>query len=251
MKTRFLTFLALAFLALACNNATDDVHPILETELETGPNIPFLINPDALIEGTASTFQLTTSPARGVMDDLVQRKFLKYTPGADFEDGEDGFELTIRDTNGNERLVEVKVRVTDNPCNYGPAFDHIRLRTGESITQDLLANDFFCGQVPTFADPRSPSGAVSFHMVSSDYSDGLGDSFEAFFDLFNNQVDATIHAPDTPGVIKIIYEVGFDIKPEYRRNFPSSHDYLKEGGGLIPQAFRHYMVAQATIEVVD
>ncbi len=251
MKTRILTFLTLVCLVLSCNRASDDVHPILHVELETGPNTPFLINPDKLIGGTASDFQLTESPARGLTDDLVQGKFLKYTPGAEFEDGEDRFDLSIRDTNGNEQLVEVKVKVTDNPCNYGPAFDHIRLRTGESITKDLLANDFFCGQVPTFTNPLLPNGAISFHLVSSDYPDGLGNYFSATLDLFNNQVDAIIDAPDTPGVIKIIYEVGFDVKWEYNQGPISSPDYIKEFGGLVPQAFRHYLVSEATIEIVN
>ncbi|MCE7991605.1 MAG: hypothetical protein HEP71_06480 [Roseivirga sp.] len=251
MKTKFFTLLALLFLVLSCNNATDDVHPISEIKLETGPNIPFLINPDELIGRSASDLQFVQNPGRGITDDLVEGRFLKYTPGTDFDEGEDRFDLNIKDTDGNEHLVNVVVKVTDNPCNYGPSFDHIQVRAGESITEDLLANDFFCGQIPTFSNPMSPSGAVSFHLVSSDYANGLGDYFGANLDLFNNQVDATINAPDTPGIIKIIYEVGFDIKPEYMRNFPTSFDYLKEGGGLMPKAFEHYMVAEATIEIID
>lgn len=251
MKAKLLSFLALVFLVLACNNATDDVHPILEIKLETGPNIPFLINPDALIGRSADDLQLIASPARGIADDLVEGKFLKYTPGVDFEEGEDHFDLNIKDADGNEQLVNVVVKVTSNTCNYGPAFDHIQVRTGESITEDLLANDFFCGQIPTFSNPLFPSGAISFHLVSSDYANGLGDYFEGTLDLFNNKMDATIHAPDTPGIIKIIYEVGLDVRPEFRGGIPSSPDFLKEGGGLIPRAFEHYLVAEATIEIID
>lgn len=251
MKIKFLSFSMLLLLVLACNNATEDVHPILEIELETGPDIPFLINPDALIGRSASDLEFIQSPARGMAGGLAEGRFLKYTPGTDFEEGEDRFDLKIIDTNGKENLVNVTVKVTGNTCNYGPAFDHIQLRTGESVTENLLANDFFCGQLPSFTHSIFPTGAMGFHLVSSDYPDGLGNYFEGGLDLLNNRVNAIINAPDTPGIIKIIYEVGFDIKPGYMSNFPSSPNFLKEGGGLIPHAFEHYMVAEATIEIID
>jgi hypothetical protein len=252
MKMKITLFFGLVLSVLACDSATDDVHPILEVEFETGPNLPFIINPDQLIGNTASEVAFSDLPNRGMTSGLVQGSFLKYIPDADFTGGEDKFDITLKDADGVARKVGVTVKVTDNSCNYGPAFDNVRVKTGESDRINLLANDFFCGGLPVPNDALGNNGAVGIYLVSSDYGNtNFNDYLSISLDLANDKVEMTLNAPSTPDIIRIIYEVGMVIKPAYLKNFPVSFDYLKEEGGLIPQAFEYYMVSEATIEFFD
>lgn len=236
----------LALAVLACNKSSDDVRPTIDVQFETGPDIPFIINPDVLI-GTASNGQdFIVSPTRGSADVVADGKFMRYRPGIDFLEGEDQFELKVRDLEGNLKNVNVTVRVTDNPCNYNPAFDSLFVSTGESREIDLLANDFFCGQFPQH-DPFAvgTQAAVSLQSVSSTYVGSLLDSLDVALSTINNEAKLTVNAPNDPGEIRLIYEIGFVAKPGFRFD----NKWQKPGGGLLPQAFEYYLTSEATIRI--
>ncbi|NVK34921.1 MAG: hypothetical protein HWE23_10605 [Rhodobacteraceae bacterium] len=253
MKTKIILFLMAASVAFSCDKATKDVKPNLEAEFETGPDRPFIINPDQLAGDLISGLSLEQLPFRGETENLLNGKFLKYTPDNDFLEGEDHFDLKVKDASGKERTIEVKVVVSDNACNYGPAFDYVQVKAGESTQRDLLANDFFCGGLPKTDNVLGPTGAVAITLVSMTYDhNNFTDYVNITLDLIDDGVVAmNIDAPSTPGEIKIIYEVGLLIKEEYLKGFPSEHNYLKEGGGLKPMAYEYYMVSEAIIEIKD
>lgn len=249
MKTKIALYLILALTIFSCDKATEDVKPNLEVVIETGPGVPVLLSPDQLINDFARQFNFKHLPDRGQTNKVVDGKFLKYIPDDEFVDGEDRFSLKLIDEARNEREVNVTVKVTDDPCNYGPAFDYIEVKVGESTTIDLLANDLFCGVIPPFdivAHGRR-SDVFSRHSLSSTYQGSLLDSLSFFADPFKNRADLTINAPMTPGRIEIIYEIGFVMKPEYF----SGNDWMKPEGGLLPKAFEYYMLSEAIIEFVD
>ena len=233
MKKKLL-ILSLAIAAISCDNAKDDIRPVIDVTYVTGANLPFIINPAQFTENSTSG-SIVTYASQGVSEELLDKRFIRYTPSPNFQEGEDQFTMTVEGPNQGPVDVRVTTEVNDNSCDYGPVFDFIQVKKGETVTIDLLANDFFCGQ------EYPGSGGISNYELKSDFDNS---DFVEFHigGGGSSRANMIIRAPETTGTVTFIYEVGLGIIDDSVPNSPV---------GLNPSRYDVYLIAQATIEIVD
>ncbi len=237
MKLNTMLYALACSLLLGCDDFRQDVKPTYDLEVLALPGVPSILTPAMVVAGLDS-FDIATLAIKGSAE-VLDKRFVRYNPDSQFNTGSDAFSLDVIDENGTKKTVNVLMKMRNvEDCHSGGVFDFIEVKQGESIEIDLLANDVFCG-----GPPNINSGGVSSAILSSP-SPTAGETLSINLNVGTETVNITFTAPtDVTGKIEFVYEVGI--------NTSAANGPLSDKNGLIPSAFETYLVAQATIMIIE
>jgi len=239
MKKLLLPILVMTVIASSCDTHHEDIGPSFEVELLVIPGGPSILNPSQVIGKSVEDVKLLSGSRANIGDiDLVtDYNFIRYLPKPSFQDGGDSFFITIVDKQGESHSGLVKARMlSTTECSDNGIFDFIQVKVGQSFEIDLLANDVFCGGPVNIS-----SGSVNIYALSVP-SETATNNLNIHLNLVNETVTLTYTAPkDVIGKIEFIYEVGIN-----------AHGPMRDtNGNIIVSSFNKYVIAQATIEIVE
>ncbi len=244
MKRKLLPVFVCALVFAGCDIHRADVGPDFEAEILVVPGGPTIWNPSvALGSGAFGTTVVSGQNAeKGDIDLVTDFQYLRYQPSASFTDGTDAFSIDVVASDGSARRGTISVRTLETTdCSDAGIFDYAQVKQGEFIEIDLLANDFFCG-----GPANLTSGGVR-QVVLNAPSDDATETLSINISGVDETVTITFTAPeDVTGTIDLIYEVG--INGNFNNHGTPSTD---ANGNFIVENFDKYIVAQATIEIVE
>ncbi len=240
MNRLFFTLMLAGACIVSCDTAHEDSAPQqISLDVYAAPQSPAIIRPSRLLGASSTSFEIAGRPSRGSVERIGERNFLRYTPNEDFLSGDDRYSLQLLDTDGNEHGAIVNVRMLEpGSCTTNGVFEYIPVKRGESISLDLLDNEFFCG-----LGFNLTSAAVSVEMIYTDPDFGDNDVNIALA-LDRNEVVLEYTAPeDASGKVEFIYELGV--------NSDNANSDVFLDGTSDPSLFEKFVVAQVTVEIVE
>ncbi len=132
---------------IACDKVKDSdvlapVNPeTIKTTLYTTPNAAVTMDMSSLVQGGTTTMSLDNNAANGTVQ-MMQNRFLAYTPSAQLTAGKDSFSVKV---NGKTVAFNVVVNEPNTlPCNAGAMLDKKILNINQAVTLNVLSNDRFC-----------------------------------------------------------------------------------------------------------
>ncbi|MBO3698619.1 hypothetical protein [Roseivirga sp. E12] len=221
----------------SCDRFAEDALPVLDARFEINANATFIINPAQIMNRQIGEVRLVSSPSQGSVEIIDGQAFLKYTPRPDFLDGEDLFKISATDLNGFVREVNVVLEVDQSVCIYKSVFDYVPVERSRSVTVDLFENDSFCGNV---LDVQSAT-IVQSNIPTADFTNL--DWISLSIDPNTNQALLQVDAGLDVGVVKLLYEIGVNLKA-------GNETYFEGSLAINPNSFEHYFVAEVTVEVI-
>jgi hypothetical protein len=149
-KTIFLIFV----IVLACDSFEQEEKnqiKFLETEFYVLPTSSIIIDLKSVLEKSFvnASLMITEEPTKGTLT-MMAAAVWKYTPNADFIDGDDQFAFSamLPDgtlVKGNSMLIHMKKSEAELPCGVYPVEDNIWLRPATSAVVHVSKNDHICG----------------------------------------------------------------------------------------------------------
>lgn len=134
-----------------CDIAQKDQRPVTLKEENlnylTVSQLPTIIRLEEGIKiSSASNVEIETTANKGSLEFISDGKFLKYTPNSDFTTGSDEFVLKVNDASADfTKKSSIKITMLQRTgCGQGGVFSYAKIKAGESLVVDLLANDLFC-----------------------------------------------------------------------------------------------------------
>lgn len=201
-----------------CDVVKDDVLPAgpVDADLFTFAEKPVILNVTSLADGKDVQIKNLTTPKFGTFDEFVieNRRYLVYSPDQSFKGNVENIELDLFEVGTSTPLLNVKKKIgsldgrktncedlgVDGP-KTAAVYDYAKIKHGETLKLDLLANDIFCGV-------KYNGGIVSAHTLDGaldadhDYLISLGPGRVVTFEYKPS--------PNFTGKVRIMYEAGIN-----------------------------------------